>query len=804
MWAEHTVPRSDCMKENGITAPASCIREARVPKRINFLRTLVCLVLAALTLCLYWPACRHDFIHLDDPDYVTENPHVKAGLTWAGLGWAFRTSFSSNWHPLTWLSHMMDCQFYGLNPAGHHLTNVVFHVSNALLLLLLFERMTGALWPSAFVAGLFALHPCHVESVAWISERKDVLSTFFFMLTLWAYVRYVEQSRGQKSDVRNQKSSSSIFRRPSSIFYTCALIFFALGLMSKPMLVSLPCVMLLLDWWPLKRIQVNTQASQFKAFAALLFEKAPFFGLAILSSIMTFLAQRSEGSVLSLGLLPMAPRVANTLLAYEKYLSKAFWPVDLAVFYPYPREWSGWALAGAALLLASLTTAALVGLQRKPYLAVGWFWFLGTLVPVIGLVQVGQQAMADRYSYIPLVGVFVLAAWCLGEAANRWLWLKLPIIISSVAVLALCLPATRQQLRFWKNERVLFEHALAVTSGNHIAYTVLGALSLREGDSATAIGYLSRALTIAPAYPEAHHNLGCAMQAQAKHTEAISSFREALRLNPRYAKAYEALGVSLFRLGNFREAEAAFRQALELKPGNLEAQLNLAMALHNLGRLDAAKESYEKVLLAEPESITAHQGLGNILSIQGHFDQAAVHYAKALEPRPGDSNLRTVYGVALAAQGKLDEAVAQLYSALAAKPDNAHAHYELAQVLVRQGKTQEAVFHYRHTLLLEPNQAEALNNLAWILATDPSPPVRNGAEAVGLAKRACESTGYRQAQLIGTLAAAYAEAGRFTEAQLMAEKAGQLARQMGLMELAAKNEELLKLYRANRPYHAAE
>ena len=413
------------------SAEGTC-RNAGTRKQAVF----ICLLLTLLTAAVYAPVVKQGFINFDDPDYVTGNPRVQAGLTLASIQWAFTSSYSSNWHPLTWLSHMLDCQLYSLKPAGHHITNLLFHIANSLLLFGLLHRLTGALWRSAFAAALFALHPLHVESVAWVSERKDVLSAFFFMLTLWAYVRYTEKSalsnqrsvagspasgtpaadNGQRTAQHATRNTHpvSILHPPSSIFYLLALSFFALGLMSKPMLVTLPFVLLLLDYWPLGRLQLSTinpplsTTVRPSTLRRLVVEKTPFFGLAAISCVLTFLVQNASGAMPSLAKSPLELRLANALVAYARYLGKTFWPSKLAVFYPYsPLSLDSWQVVGAALLLLTATAAVVLIGRRGPYLLVGWLWFLGTLVPVIGLVQVGKQSWADRYTYLPHVGLFL-------------------------------------------------------------------------------------------------------------------------------------------------------------------------------------------------------------------------------------------------------------------------------------------------------------------------------------------------------------------------------------------------------------
>ncbi|MES1180725.1 MAG: hypothetical protein ABUL66_02560, partial [Verrucomicrobiota bacterium] len=422
---------------------------------------LVALLLALATLLVYLPVTRNGFVNFDDGDYVTGNRLVKDGLTWAGIRWAFTTFHASNWHPLTWLSHMLDCQLFGLSPGAHHCVNVLWHAANTVLLFVLLLRLTSSLWPSAFVAALFAWHPLHVESVAWVAERKDVLSTCFALLTLLAYTRYAQSTTSDRRQVAGGFSSSFFILHSS--FYL-ALVCFALGLMAKPMLVTLPFVMLLLDYWPLKRFSVS--AFRFYRFPLLL-EKLPFFLLAAVSCVITYRAQDAGASVASLERVPLHLRLENSLVSYPAYLLKTIWPANLAVIYPLPKEIPGIAAATAAAVLIFFSTVVARARQRSPYLLVGWLWFLGTLVPVIGLVQVGSQSMADRYTYFPLIGVFIAAAFGVHALAVRFQFPKLAAAAAGLTLTA-CVGLAENQLRHWRDSESLFAHAVAVTKNNDV------------------------------------------------------------------------------------------------------------------------------------------------------------------------------------------------------------------------------------------------------------------------------------------------------------------------------------------------
>ena len=483
---------------------------------------LICLLLALITLALYWPATHFDFVNYDDPDYIIYNPPIQHGITGAGLVWAFKTSHASNWHPLTWVSHMADCALYGLNPGGHHLTNLLFHTANVVLLYLVLCQWTGAPWRSALVAALFAWHPLHVESVAWVSERKDVLSAFFWLLTLAAYGCY---AKGRK------------------VCYCLALLFFALGLLSKPMVVTLPFVLLLLDYWPLKRI----------ATPGLFLEKIPFFALAALECVATLWAQTGANSVVSLGILPFSARIANALVSCVLYLWKMLWPADLALPYPYSHLWTIWPAAGAAGLLLLISAGAILRARRQPYLIVGWLWFLGTLAPVLGLVQAGIQPMADRYSYVPLIGVFIMAAWAIPGAWTRW---PRPGLVFSAVVagaLGFLLTGAEMQLQYWRDSVTLFSHTVAVTRNNILAEYNLAEALARQGDEVQAVVHYQKALAIEPNRVEAHYNcqrqahynLGLIFRARRQWAKAEAQFRACLRDDPNLARARNNLDAVL-------------------------------------------------------------------------------------------------------------------------------------------------------------------------------------------------------------------------------------------------------------------
>src|SRR6266550_701285 len=549
---------------------------------------VLALLLVLMTVAAYLPVRQCAFLTYDDPDYVTDNRMVRAGLTGAGMKWAFTTAHADNWHPLTWLSHMTDCELFGLRPGAHHLVNVLFHAVNAALLFLLLLRVTAAKWPAAFVAAMFALHPLHVESVAWVSERKDVLSTFFGLLAMAAYARFVADDKGRVTRTKSVRASIvTHVTRHWSRPYVLALLFFALGLMSKPMLVTLPFVLVLLDWWPLQRVSgIRCQTSGSGAqhtrrnseHVRLLFEKWPFFVLAVLSCLVTFLAQRA-GPVVSLEQLPFGLRLANAFRSYALYLFKAIWPADLSIIYPFPSHIPAWQLAGAGVLLAAISWFAWRLRRRCPYLLFGWLWYLGMLVPVIGLVQVGGQAMADRYTYLPLVGILIAVAFGAHDLAKRFPnGNKLAGIAATVSLMA-CLFVTERQLRHWHDSVALFSHALGVTENNALAHANLGIALYEEKRLDNAIVELERALELLPTHIDAHNNLGVVLIRKGRVDEALAQFYIALKLRPDNPKAHYNLATALSRKGDTAAAIAECETALRLKPDYVEAENNLAWLL---------------------------------------------------------------------------------------------------------------------------------------------------------------------------------------------------------------------------------
>jgi Flp pilus assembly protein TadD len=710
----------------------------------------ICFFLAAMVWVVFGQTLHHGFVNYDDNLYVYENPAVIGGLNPQGIAWAFTHFVGSNWHPLTILSHMLDCQLYGLDAGGHHLTNVLLHTASAILLFLVLRRMTGFLWRSAFVAAVFAIHPLRVESVAWIAERKDVLSGLFFMLTLWAYTRYVaggqwlvtntaagDRAPGPRPDlvaghdVRSAGPNDSPrrlqiktlpapgrsrFTFHASRSYGLVLLFFALGLMSKPMLVTLPFVLLLLDYWPLGRVtsdmwrvtgESNGKPSNLKPQllgaakrgedgSTLLLEKLPLFGLAAASCAVTMFAQTE-----AIQPAPLWLRIGNALVSCVAYLGQMLFPAGLALDYPHPGiSLPLWKMLAALVLLLFISAATVAARRQRPWFLFGWLWYVGMLVPVSGIVQTGSHARADRYTYLPQIGLVLLLTWavadlCAGGRHRRWMLGGLATII--LAALIFC---ARRQTAYWQNSETLWTHTLARTSpDNFIAQDNLGNALLQKGDVAGAILHFQKALQLKPDSAEIHNNLGSALAQSGKVEEAVTHFQTALQIMPDYAQAHYNLGYALLQKGSVSEAVNQFQTALQLDPGFAAARNNLDLALRQ--------------------------------------------------------------------KATVDETLAQ----------------------------------YQQALQLNPDSVEVLNNLAWVLATCPDAEVRDGAQAVRYAGHACELTHYGVTVLVGTLAAAYAEAGRYDDAVATAEKACALAQASGDRDLLERNQKLLAMYRARQPYH---
>jgi tetratricopeptide (TPR) repeat protein len=766
---------------------------------VNKYSVFLYFVLILSTLLVFWQVRDFDFINFDDSVYVFENQRVLDGLTWNGIQSAFTTApADGNWLPMTWLSLMLDSQLSGprLKPGLFHLVNVFWHCANGLLLFAVLKKMTGSLWPSAFVAAAFALHPMHVESVAWVTERKDVLSAFFLLLTLTAYAGYV--------------------KRPSVLKYSVSLIVFAMGLMSKPMLVTLPFVLLLLDYWPLNRFEVlrsakksdrqmcNTGSFSEKSLSPyyLFIEKIPFFALAAVSSAVTFIVQRQGGAVADVGIFSFQSRIANALLSYVRYIGKMFWPIDLAVLYPFEMAVNipFWKSILCILLLTGITLAVLwLGRGRK-YLPVGWFWFLGTLVPVIGLVHAGPQAYADRYTYIPYIGLFLMIAWGLPEFLSKRSYRRAVLGISMVVVLTAMGLCAYRQTGFWKDSVTLFSHAIEVTKNNYIMHVSLGysydVLGRREeaikayqqsiriypdylkayynlgitygklGRNNEAVEACKQAIRIQPDYAEAHNNLGNVYANLGRNQEAIEACKQAIRIKPDCAEAYYNLGNVYAILGRNQDAIEACKQSIRIKPDCAEAHYNLGVAYGNLGLHQEAIEAYRQTIRIRPDYAEAHNNLGNVYAILGRNQEAIEACKQSIRIKPDCAEAHYNLGIAYGNLGRNQEAIEACKQSIRIRPDYAEAHNNLGIAYGNLGRWQEAIEAYRQAIRIKPDFAKAYYNLGIAYSK-----LDRRQEAIDSARRACELTDYRNAAFLSTLAMTYWSAGKTQEAAQTAQAA---------------------------------
>jgi tetratricopeptide (TPR) repeat protein len=617
------------------------------PKPLDF---CICLLLLAATLAVYSQVRNYEFVNYDDPEYVGENPHVRAGLTADSVAWALTSFDAANWFPLTWITHMADYQFFGMESGWHHLTNVWLHALNALLLFAVLKRMTRARWPSALVAFLFALHPLHVESVAWVAERKDVLSAFFWFLTLWCYARYVE--------------------RPGVGRYLTVLLAFSLGLMAKPMIVTLPFVLLLLDVWPLRRSPLPW------------LEKLPLLALSAGASLVTFLAQRSSGAVAPLAGTPLALRMENALVSYLVYIGDMFWPASLAVLYPLPRALPVLGVAAAGLALAGISLVVARQWRARPYLAVGWCWYLGTLVPVIGLVQVGTQSHADRYTYVPMIGLTIMLAWGAAELVERWPRARKAVIAAAVVACSASLAVTWFQIQYWASTETLLGHTLEVTSDNFITHHNLADYYLQHGRNEEARQHDAEALRINPMYMEARLNLALALSLLGRPGDAEVEYRRALEQQPegkQMALAHSGLGAALAAQHRTTEALPELQLAVQLRPESAEGHYNLGTALAELGRNPEAASEFTIAVRLEPEDAEAHYRLAVALAAQDKRNEAADEFAIVAQLRPADAVTQYNLAIALARAGRLDEAISHFSEALRLNPD-----FEAARQALRE------------------------------------------------------------------------------------------------------------------------
>ena len=682
----------------------------------------VCGFLCVAVFLAFGQTVRYEFVNYDDDAYVYENPHVKAGLSAEGVAWAFTRSHAGNWHPVTWLSHMLDCQLYGLWAGGHHLTNVLLHAVSAVLLFLVLLRMTGAFWPSVLVAAVFAVHPLRAESVAWIAERKDVLCGVFFMLSLTVYERYVRGPFSWK-------------------LYLALVACFALGIMSKPMLVTLPFVLLLLDVWPLRRIDLggivrnatDAPRTSLRPLGLAVAEKLPLLAISAASCIVTVKSQWA-GLDERLHAISFGDRAANAVIAYAAYVAKMFCPVDLAVLYPHPEaHWQSWqlAIAGTGLLVVSVVVWCY---RSRAYLVVGWLWYLGMLLPVIGLLQVGKQAMADRYTYLPQIGLYVFLAWAIHDVARRWPQGERVYAVGSVLLALGLLGGVMYQTGYWRDSETLWTHAIACTAPNAMA----------------------------------HYDLGVFLDSRGRTNEAVDQFLQALRIDPQ----------------------------------DFHACNNLGAAMLQNRRIDAAIGYFQRGLTIRPNDGSLHTNLGAALLAQGQVDQALEEFGKAVDCNPGDAKSQYHLGVALLRKGRALAAVDHYREALKIDPEYVNAETGLGVALHQLGRDSEALDHLRKSLRRQPDAVAVLKLTAGILATDVQASVCNGAEALELSQRAARITRGRDAGVLDVLAAAYAETGQFAAAIQVAEQSLALAAAANDRALAEAVRAKISLYQSGTAYRA--
>jgi type IV pilus biogenesis/stability protein PilW len=646
----------------------------------------ICIFLAAIVWVVFGQTLGFNFVNYDDPVYVYANPVVQKGLTWEGFRWALTYGAIGHWHPLTWLSHMLDCQFYGLNAGGPHLTNVLLHTATVILLFMVLRRMTGCLWRSAFVVAVFAIHPLRVESVVWVAERKDVLSAFFFMLTLGAYVRYVRHP-------------------PSIIRYGIVVLFFALGLLSKDMLVTLPFVLLLLDYWPLNRLSGFSPQVLLRRVA----EKIPLLVLTVGSCVVTFLMPENISSYVHL---PLGLRLENAVVSYVTYLWQMIYPSGLACLYPNPTNYLPlWQVAGALGLLLAISGVVWAFYKQHPWLVVGWLWYLGMMIPVIGIVQISYYAHADRYTYLPQIGLYLLLTWAVADLGAGWRYRRVVLASLSTLILAALIGCARTQVSYWRNGETLWTHTLACTSDNFVGYYNLGNALLQKGQVDEAITQYQRALQIHPDYADAHHNLGTALIKEGKVDEAITQFQRALQIHPDDGEARYNLGNALLQKGQVDEAITQYQWALQIHPDNADAQNNLGVALRQKGKVDEEIAHYQMALQINPDNADAQNNLGVALLQKGEVDEAITQFQRALQINPDSAKACINLGDALRQKGQVDAAITQYQRALQIHPDNADAQNSLGSVLLQKGQVDEAIAHFQKALQIHPDSVKACINL---------------------------------------------------------------------------------------------
>ncbi len=685
-----------------------------------------------------------DFVDLDDLSYVVDNRAVTAGLTFHGLVWAFTGSYEGYWAPLTWLSYMADVQAFGVRSGALHATNVLLHAASACVLFAALKRMTGAYWRSAFVAGLFAVHPLHVESVAWIAERKDVLSTFFYFLTIWAYARYVERP----FDFAQGRPFDFAQARPALARYALVIVAFGCALMSKPMVVTLPVALLLLDVWPLGRLRHRldgegpcTQPSSSLAGAptprsassrrvllekgttwrALLWEKVPLLLMALIVAAVTVVAQSGAGAVVSFDVAAPSTRIANAVVSCAVYLVQTVWPSGLAALYPYPRTVPAWQVIASVILLAGISFGVLRARRRAAYAVVGWLWYLVTLLPVLGFIQAGPQARADRYTYVAMTGISIMATWGLAQLLARSARRRVTVAGTACAVLAVFGLLAWQQVQTWRSTESLFRRALAVTDDNYVAHRGLGSVLLQRKQVDDATVELRSAVALAPRYADAQSDLGNALLAANQTEEALSHLDQAVQLQPAVSGFRVNLGSALYALGRSQAAEAEYREALRLAPDSHEARSGLGLALAQEGKLEDARRELTAAIQLNPAYADAHLNLATVLARMGRSEEAARAFSAFSRLNPDAADGHIGLGALLAQQGRMNEAVAELSIAARMKPDDGVLRANLGTALVSTGRLDEGTAELSEAVRLRPDVPELRHNLDLALAMRASP-----------------------------------------------------------------------------------
>jgi tetratricopeptide (TPR) repeat protein len=655
------------MSAAGDHVPINSGYHTKNAKLLVFAGAAVLLIAVTLT---FFPAIHNGFVDFDDPLYILENPRVQSGFDWQGVKWAFTTGYGANWHPITWLSHLIDYELFKLRPWGHHFTSVILHAANTILLFIFLRTATGAFGRSFAVAALFGVHPLHVESVAWIAERKDVLSTTFWMLGMLSYGRWVAQV----------KSTG----RRSRLNYGLTSVIFALGLMSKPMVVAFPLALLLLDYWPFERLDTGDTGA--RRFLRLVFEKWPLFLLSIASAGVTYLVQRQGGAMEAKNYFPWVVRLTNIPISYCRYLGKIFCPINLSPYYIHPRIWPVAEVFFATLFLAVLSVVVIQLRRRMPYLFLGWGWFIITLLPVIGIIQVGTQSIADRYTYVPSIGIFIAICWSLPKLLPESRVAHLIISSATMAVLIILAHLTRVQIAYWRDTVALFRHALVVEPDNNLAHLDLGVGLAEQGRTAEAMREVREALRLNGDIAEAYLTLGSLLSDEGRFGEAIISFREGLARHPNDAKGHLFLGIALHRLGSLDAAAEEFRAAARLQPELVEAFNNLGMVYREQGKFDAAIEAYRQALATKPAFADAHNNLAIALYSSGRSGEALSELREALRLNPQSPEFHTNFGICLEGSSKIDEALAEYREALRLNPNYSSAQIRLNQLLARNAK----------------------------------------------------------------------------------------------------------------------